>query len=284
MTRVLLSGLLLVALNAPAQEPKLPDSQAEVATLRAEGLELFEQGKDKQAMLKLGEARAKGAKDPEVRSALGQIYLKREMFQKALIEFSEVLKDNPNQLQANLGRAESLIGLGDPRKAVGPVKLVTEIEPENTLAWEVLGNAYAHEQYQDFEKAQAAYKKALELNPKSKTAAMNLARALNFGKEVEQAIVVMESMHKQYPDDVAVAIKLAESYYAIRKLDRAEELIGQALEVDPGNKAALHVQDQIKSRQAYNFWVPIIAIIAFPILFLIIRWMRKGRLPKVKDA
>ncbi|MBW1810619.1 MAG: hypothetical protein JRJ87_20675, partial [Deltaproteobacteria bacterium] len=161
MTRVLLSGLLLIALNALAQEPKLPDIQDEVATLRAEGLKLFEQGQDKQAMIKLGQARAKGAKDPEVRIALGQIYLRREMFQKALIEFSQVLIDNPNQIQANLGRAESLIGLGDPKKAVGPVKLVTEIEPENAQAWEVLGNAYVDEQYQDFEKAQAAYKKAL---------------------------------------------------------------------------------------------------------------------------
>jgi len=142
VTRVLLSGLLLIALNALAQEPKLPDIQDEVATLRAEGLKLFEQGQDKQAMIKLGQARAKGAKDPKVRIALGQLYLKGEMFQKALIEFSQVLIDNPNQIQANLGRAESLIGLGDPKKAVGPVKLVTEIEPENAQAWEVLGNAY----------------------------------------------------------------------------------------------------------------------------------------------
>ncbi|MBW1811668.1 MAG: tetratricopeptide repeat protein, partial [Deltaproteobacteria bacterium] len=124
----------------------------------------------------------------------------------------------------------------------------------------------------------------LEHNPKSKSAAMNLARALNFDKEVEQAIAVMESAHKQFPDDMAIVVKLAESYYAIRKLDRAEELIGLALEADPNNKNALHVHDQVKSRQAYNFWVPIIAIIAFPILFLAIRWMRKGRLPKVKDA
>jgi tetratricopeptide (TPR) repeat protein len=291
MMRWWLAGLLLMAVPAYAQEPKedpvenKKDGEQAPAweASRAKGLELYQKGKITEAIQALGEARAQGATDSTTRLALGQAYLLREMHQKALIEFSEVLRHDPNHIQANLGRAESLIGLGDAKKAIGPVKLVTEIEPENARAWEILGNAYLHEQAQDFDKAQLAYRKALELNPSSRDAGVNLARALNYAKRVEEAITVLEAVRVKHPDDVSVMVKMAESFYAIRKLDKAELLLQEALELAPDDKEAKRVLGQVRSRQAYNFWVPIIAIIAFPLLYLAIRWMRRGKIPKVEE-
>jgi len=215
------------------------------------------------------------------RIALGRAYLARDMFQQSLIEFSEVLKKNPNQVTANLGRADSLIGLGDARKAIGPAKLITAIEPKSARAWLTLGRAYINEQVADYPRAQDAFKHALELMPDSRDAALGLASALSFAKKVEQAIEVLQKLHRKLPGDIPIIIRLAESYYAIRKLDRAEKLINEALAADPENSDAIRVRDQIRSRQAYNFWVPVIAVIAFPLLFLLIRWMKKGRVPKV---
>lgn len=257
------------------------DQQAEIDALRAEGLKHLDRGELAEAIKVLGQARAKGADDPATRIALGRAYLAREMYQQALIEFSEVLKRDPNQVAANLGRADSLIGLGDARKAIGPAKLMTEIEPGMARAWLTLGRAYLHPQVADYPKAQAAFRQALKLTPDSRDAAVNLARALSFAKKVEQAIDVLQKLHRKRPGDIPIVITLAESYYAIRKLDRAEKLINEALTAEPDNKDAIRVRDQIHARQAYDFWVPVVAIIAFPLLFLLIRWMKKGRVPKV---
>jgi tetratricopeptide (TPR) repeat protein len=214
----------------------------------------------------------------------GEEHLKQEKYQQALNDFSEILKTEPKHPAANLGRARALLGLGDGPKAVGPARMVCELEPENQAAWMVLGDAYSHENTQDYPRAAEAYQKVLDLDPGNKKAGLRLARALSFMKEVDRAIGVLEGILKHHPQDVLVLVKLAESYYAIRKLDRAEELLRNAQKLAPDDPEVRRVADQISSRRAYNFWVPIIAIIAFPLIYLLVRFMRKGRVPKVPES
>ena len=222
--------------------------------------------------------------DPGQLLAQGEEHLKREQFQQALNDFSEILKTTPKDVPANLGRARALLGLGDGPKAVGPARLVCEIQPDNVQAWVVLGDAYAHAATQDYPRAGEAYQKVLDLDPKNRDAGLGLARALSYQKEVDQAIGVLEGVHKHYPEDVLVLVKLAESYYAMRKLERAEEILERALILAPDDPAVLSVAGQVRSRRAYNFWVPIIAIIVFPLIYLLVRFMRKGKVPKVPES
>ncbi len=214
----------------------------------------------------------------------GEEHLAREQYQQALNDFSEVLKSEPQDPGANLGRARALLGLGDGPKAVGPARLACELDPRSAPAWMVLGDAYAHEATQDFPRAAEAYRQVLKLDPQNRRAGLKLARALSYQKEVEQAIAVLEGVLQHHPEDVRVLLKLAESYYAIRKLDRAEELLGRALDADPENPEARRVAGQIRARRAYNFWVPVIAIIAFPLIYLLVRLMRRGRVPRVPES
>jgi len=222
--------------------------------------------------------------DPAPLLEQGQKNLEAGKFQQALNDFSEVLKSQPKNPAANLGRARALLGLGDGPKAVGPARMVCELEPDNLAAWMVLGDAYSHENSQDYPRAAEAYQKVLDLDPRNRKAGLRLARALSYKKEVGQAIAVLEGILKHHPRDVLVLVKLAESYYAIRKLDRAEELLERAEKQAPGDPEVRRVADQIGSRRAYNFWVPIIAIIAFPLIYLLVRFMRKGRVPKVPES
>ena len=216
----------------------------------------------------------------ETRLAKGLEFLQAKKFQEALIEYSQILKTQPKHFEANLGRAQSLIGLGDSQKALGPARLATDLNPESEQAWRLLGEAYAHPGTQDYPRASEAFRKVLDLNPQSLTAAMNLARALSYMKEVEQAIEILEAARKHHPGELLLLAKLAESYYVVRKLAAAEKLVNQALEQDPNHSESLRVQDQIQGRQAYLVWVPIIAIVVFPLIILAVRWMKKGRVVK----
>jgi cytochrome c-type biogenesis protein CcmH/NrfG len=162
--------------------------------------------------------------------------------------------------------------------------MVCELEPDNLAAWMLLGDAYSHQNTQDYPRAAEAYQKVLDLDPKNRRAGLKLARALSYKKEVGQAIGVLEGVLQHHPEDVHLLVKLAESYYAIRKLDRAEELLKRAQSLAPDNPEVRRVADQVGSRRAYNFWVPIIAIIAFPLIYLLARFLRKGRVPKVPES
>jgi tetratricopeptide (TPR) repeat protein len=215
--------------------------------------------------------------DAEAREVKGLQYLQAKKFQEALIEYSEILKKQPKHFEANLGRAQALIGLGDSTKALGPARLACDLKPDSVRAWRILGQAYAHKGTQDYPRAAKAYRKVLELEPKSLEAATCLARALSYKKEVEQAIEILEAARKHHPEELGLLTKLAESYYAIRKLGRAEELANFVLEREPEHEEAKRVLNQIRGRQAYNLWVPIIAIVAFPLIILLVRWMKKGR-------
>ncbi len=215
--------------------------------------------------------------EAETRLVKGLEYLQAKKFQEALIEYSEILKTQPKHFEANLGRARSLIGLGDSQKALGPARLACDLKPESVQAWRLLGDAYAHQGTQDYPRASEAFRRVLELKPESLGAAMSLARALSYQKEVEQAIEILEAARKHHPGELKLLSKLAESYYAIRKLDEAEQLVNQALEQDPNHPEAQLVLDQIEGRRAYLLWVPIVAIVVFPLIIILFRWMKKGR-------
>jgi tetratricopeptide (TPR) repeat protein len=245
---------------------------------------LIENKQYSQAVIELEKIRSQGKKDRQTLLLLGKAYLAQKLFQLALNVYSEVYKTNERDIEANRGRAKALIGLGDAQKALKHARLITELQPDDVDGWELLGNAYIHPQTQDYPRAAETFRRVLELDPKHLKAGLNLAYALSYKKEVKQAIDVLESVFKYHPEDLELMVKLAESYYVIRDLEKAEQLVIRALKKDPANQAALDVREQISFRKAYNLWIPIVAIISFPVLFFLVRWMRRGKTPKIERS
>jgi len=285
ITIAILTLPLLLATPKPGQTAGAVEAAATgQEDLLARGRELIEKGQWARAIEVLGKLRAKGDTSIPLRLALGRAQLGLEMYQQALIEFSEVLKLEPNNLEANLGRAESLIGLGDARKARGPAQLVATLQPENHRAWLLLGQAGLHPQLRDYPAAEKALRRARRLAPDDREANLGLARALSFQKKVEEAIEVLRAWLQRHPEDVPARVRLAESLYAVRDLEEGERQVRKALQQEPGDSEARRVLKEIQSRRAYDFWIPVVALVAFPVLFLLIRRMRRGREIKEKDG
>lgn len=229
-------------------------------------------------------ATAAGALTPAPRQGFverGREYLEQGLFEKALVEFKEALKADPNDVAANLGRAKALLSLGDGRSALRWAKMATVLAPENVAAWEVLGNVYLHDSNQDYPRAEEAFRKELEVDPNRLEGSLSLARALSFEKKVEEAVIVLRRAVEHHPENTSLMVKLAESYYVLRKLDKAEELVREVLAKDPSSSEARRVLDQVEGRQAYNFWVLALSAVLIPLIYFGIRWMKKGRIPKV---
>src|SRR5215475_4275008 len=98
---------------------------------------------------------------PEAHSYLGAAYLKLHLYQAAIKEFEEAIKQRPRESDPWIGLASSYIELGDATKAADEARRATEIEKRSADAWLALGRA--EWQRQNFDQAEKAVLKAREL-------------------------------------------------------------------------------------------------------------------------
>jgi tetratricopeptide (TPR) repeat protein len=220
----------------------------------------------------------KNSNDHQARLALGRLYLKEKKYQHALNEFSAVIKKDDKITEALTGRALALAGLQDLPKAILWAKKATAQDPDDIDAWHALGRIYLNESYLDAPRAEAVYEQILLLDPSDRQAKLQMAKALSYKKKVDQAIVLLESLAKEQPDDWHVQIKLAESYFAIRKLSKAEAVLESVLATHPGNASAKVVLEAVHHRQAFNLWVPLVVVFGIPLMYLLVRRFRRGKL------
>ncbi len=215
----------------------------------------------------------------DARMLLGDAYLVQKKYQHALNAYSAVLLRDGSDAQACSGRARALVGLADVPKAIIWAKKATELAPDDLHGWYVLGEVYLNEKYLDAPRAEATFRQILVLSPGDRTARLQLARALSYQKKVDQAIEVLEGLAAERPEDWEVQLKLAESYYAVRKLTASEQVLEKILAVEPDHSGALRLLDAVRGRRAYLFWVPIGALLLLPLLYLLFRRLKRGKTP-----
>jgi cytochrome c-type biogenesis protein CcmH/NrfG len=265
--------LILIGLAALPIEPQ----EADVL----EALGLAEKGQNIAAISKLETLKTKLPSEKRIHKALGRAYLAESLFEKALWEYGDLIRLDPNDPEANRGRAEALLGLGDGRAAIRSAKMATTLEPENAAAWHLLGEVYLHESNQDYPRAEEAFRKELEADPESVKGSLGVAKALSYQKKVNEAVSELKKVALRQPDNLIVKIKLAESYYVLRKLGDAEDMLDQVLAKDPSRADALMILEQVRGRKSYHFWVLFWAAVLIPAFYFGVRWMKKGRTPKV---
>ena len=239
------------------------------------------EGGDAQVAVETLTAILKDAPDHRAsRLLLGHAYLSLKKFQHALNEFSRVVLKDANVPEANWGRALALRGLGDVPKAIIWAKKATEVAPDDRKSWEVLGDIYLTKNYLDAPRAEATFRQLLVLDPNHRLAQLQLARALSYQQKIEAAIELLEKLAADTPEDWPVQTKLAESYYAVRKLSKAEALLERVLAAQPDNAEAIKLLDAVRGRKAYQYWIPLAALLAIPLLFLMFRRLRRGKVVK----
>jgi cytochrome c-type biogenesis protein CcmH/NrfG len=230
----------------------------------------------------LGEVEAEGEQEIRLRLTLGRAYQGLGLAQEALIQFSEILRHHPNHFEAHLGRAEALIGLGDGKKAAGNAQLATALEPNDPRGWVILGRALEHPTVQKYAEAGEAFRKAIELQGDNREGVLGLARALNYQKKVEEAAGLLEKWHAAHPEDIQAELKLAEAYFALKKLEPAEKMVRGILKREPDNQDAQRLLEGISFRRGFRLWVLVIAGVVVPFFFILTRLLRRGRRPKIK--
>lgn len=118
------------------------------------------------------------------------------------------------------GRAGVELGLDE---AVGELRKVVELQPEDAEGWHDLGDALAAEGRT--EEAADAFRKAVELNPDDELALTHLGHAAYAAGKDEDAVSYLAQAAERGPAASTAAISLVEMY---RSLDQPEEALAAA--------------------------------------------------------
>jgi tetratricopeptide (TPR) repeat protein len=125
------------------------------------------------ARMVLENARQVDGADPAVWNRLGFVEMALGNRVQAIDDFRTAAALRPDYPEAHANYGAMLADADDFAGAVQELELAVKYGPRSAGAWLDLGNAYRG--LQEFEKAEAAYRKALELDPAMNDARFNLA-------------------------------------------------------------------------------------------------------------
>jgi len=193
-------------------------------------------------------------KDPEVYIGLAKVSVAKKDFSKAVQYLDEGEEKFPKDLsflteKANMYMVGELSEM-DKHATLNTLLKIIEIEPNNPSVWNSLGACYVLDE-QSFDKAVAAYKKCIELDPKYTSAYYGysnlfLDKANGYIKEAQalpldasdkyealvkqaeevftEVLPFVEQAHALDPQDAAVKQILKEIYTRLKMMDKAAEL------------------------------------------------------------
>ncbi len=131
---------------------------------------------------KLGEVEPENA---EAWNGRGDLYRELHQYEKALADYSRAIELKPDFAEAWWDRGLAYLDLHQHDKAFADFNKAIELAPNDPSSWGFRGSAYS--QLRQYDKAIADYNKALELDSKNAIVMSNLADAYQASEKLDQA-------------------------------------------------------------------------------------------------
>jgi len=110
---------------------------------------------------------------------------------------------------------------------------VLRTDPSNSQAWYELGRARMN--MQEYANAEVAFRKYIELEPKSRSANLALASALETQGKYDETTTLLEAFAAANSPDGEVLSRLGNDYLQLRKFDKAAASLEKAASLSPPN-------------------------------------------------
>lgn len=174
---------------------------------------------------------------------LSDLYIQSGRLREAVTEAEDVLKQNPDDLNARriLARIYARL-IGETRtnsidesmlkKAIEQYQKITEKDAKDADSWLMLGRL--QKLAQNSNESERAYKKVLEIDPNNEDALTGLAMVYADLGDAKGAADVLKKVADKNPSGRSLAA-LAAAYDQMREYGLAAETLKKALEVAPGN-------------------------------------------------
>ncbi len=184
--------------------------------------------------------------DAESALWLARLYRIQNEHEKAGDVLGKLLERQPRNEAALEQMSQLLIDQGRAPEAIAMLeKAAGDSAPAGLLALQ--GDAY--QQIENHAKAEEAYRKALERDPRLNEARSKMARSLATQGKNKEAIAEYQRLVQNEPSDGENYLRLAQVYRAMGQLQDAEENIVKARERSPGSLEVIYNEALIYEAQ-----------------------------------
>ena len=152
-------------------------------------------------------------------------------YSKVLKVVTELLNQNPKNLQLLTIKAITLVSLKKFKEAIKYYKQCLKYNPNHIVSYFNIGSVY--QDINEIDNAAVSYKKVLEIDPDHFGALFNIAVIYNDQKEYNKAIYYYKKSLKVNPQDVSVYYNLGIIYYKICEYNLSVKYYKSAINIDP---------------------------------------------------
>jgi len=184
--------------------------------------------------------------DQEASLWLARLYRLHNQPDKAEQVLNAMLKDDPGNEAAVEQLTQLLLDENKADEAIKLLEGMNEHSSSPTLL-DLLGDAYT--QTHDYAKAEAAYRKASELDPSELSHLRGLGQTLLSEEKYQEALAIYQKLVDLMPDDSDNYLRLAQIYRELNQFDKAEESLAKARQYNPGSLEILYNEAMIYESQ-----------------------------------
>jgi tetratricopeptide (TPR) repeat protein len=184
--------------------------------------------------------------DTESALWLARLYRLKNEHDKAEEVLKTILKTDPENEAAIEQLTQLLMDGGKSSEAVTLLEGITAHSPSPVLL-DLLGDAYT--QAHDLEKAEGAYRRAVELDPSELSHQRGLGQTLLAEEKYPEALTVYQKISDLMPDDSDVYLRIAQIYRELHQLDKAEQNLVKARQYAPGSLEVMYNEAMLYQAQ-----------------------------------
>jgi tetratricopeptide (TPR) repeat protein len=184
--------------------------------------------------------------DAEAALWLARLYRLRNEHDKAAEVLRKLIAAQPENEDALEQLAQLLLDVGNTAEATRLLEGATQ-NSSNAGLIVLLGDAYS--QAKDYTKAEQAYRRAIQLEPRDPMHARGLAQVLQAQGKQKEALEEYLKLIDADPDEPEYYLRAAQIYREQKELDEAEELLAKARERAPGNLEVIYNEAMLYEAQ-----------------------------------
>ncbi len=145
--------------------------------------------------------------------------------------YGELVKANPNSVEAYEGKVQALLYVGELDEILDGCDSLLKLDPGNKIAYYIRGCGYVWEE--EHEKALKEFDKALQIDANYLDAYNAKAGALSYLERYEEAIACYDLMIKLEPNQAQTFSDKGDAYYYLERYEEAIGCYNQVLKIDP---------------------------------------------------
>jgi arylsulfatase A-like enzyme/Tfp pilus assembly protein PilF len=243
-----LTALGYVTGSVPDDTRNRPDPKDMVSIIKdiSEALHSFRQGRLNNAERILSEIRKKDPRNPLVLRMLGNIYQKREEWDKAIEVLEEAVKANSADVDSYHHLAVSYFENNDTERAMDIARIVLDLQPNFLKS--LLFLASVHKSLNQTEESLGYLERALGVDPSNLEIRLEYAETLTSHGDYEKAAGVLNEMIIQEPTFDLPYLALSRIYEKTKHWDKAVDVLENAVATDIKNADILNKLAQYLQR------------------------------------